>query len=65
MSGFDARLVTRITTETRRRLKLAAAVADTSISALLTEVLDRGLPTDAELGDQVRGAASPAPEADS
>jgi len=54
-SRYTARLATRITAETRRRLRLAAAVAGMSISATLTEVLDRALPTDAELAEVLRG----------
>jgi hypothetical protein len=51
MATFDARLATRVTRDVRRRLKLAAVVAGTSISATLTEVLDEALPTQAELAD--------------
>lgn len=51
MARFDARLATRITGDVRRRLKLAAVVAGTSISATLTEVLDEALPTQAELAE--------------
>jgi len=55
MVTFDARLATRVTGDVRRRLKIAARVRDLTISALLTEVLDQGLPTDAELADQMTG----------
>jgi hypothetical protein len=57
MVTFDARLATRVTGDVRRRLKIAARVRDLTISALLTEVLDRALPTDAELADQVKGGS--------
>jgi hypothetical protein len=62
MATFDARLATRITADVRRRLKLAAAVAGTSISATLTEVLDEALPTQAELADRLQRAGSGADE---
>lgn len=49
MTEYEARLATRITADARRRLKLAAAVADQSISATLTDVLVRALPSAEEL----------------
>lgn len=49
MTEYVARIATRITADARRRLKLAAAVADQSISATLTDVLVRALPSADEL----------------
>jgi hypothetical protein len=49
MTQYEARLATRITADARKRLRLAAAVADKSISATLTDVLVRALPTADEL----------------
>jgi len=62
MATFDARLATRVTRDVQRRLKLAAVVAGTSISATLTEVLDEALPTQAELADLLQKTGAPADE---
>lgn len=45
MTQYSARLATRITADARKRLKVAAARRDQSISATLTDVLTSALPS--------------------
>jgi uncharacterized protein (DUF1778 family) len=65
MAKYDARLATRVTADVDQRLRFAAVAAGRkSLSAFLTEVLDRALPSAAELAAQLRGpVADDAPEA--
>ena len=53
MTEFSARLATRITADARKRLKVVAAIRDQSISATLTDVLTRALPSTDETADAV------------
>jgi hypothetical protein len=55
---YTARLGTRTTAELRRRLRVAAARDGVPIQAFLTAVLDRALPTDAELGIPAGGSGA-------
>jgi hypothetical protein len=61
-TDYTVRLATRIRATTNRRLRLAAAVEGQHIGELLDGVLDRHLPSDAELAAQIsgRGAAADA-----
>jgi uncharacterized protein (DUF1778 family) len=61
MAKYDARLATRVTADVDQRLRYAAVAAGCkSLSAFLTGVLDRALPSSAELAAQLRGQADDA-----
>jgi hypothetical protein len=63
VAGSDARLATVIGPEQGRRLRLTAAVQHKPIGTLLTELLDRNLPSITELADAIRtGSPGPAEE---
>jgi len=54
MAGYQTRLATRISAEVDERLRLLAHVRRAPLSRLITELLDRVLPTADELADQIR-----------
>lgn len=56
MAGSGSRLATVIGPEQDRRLRLTACVQNKPIGALLTELLDRNLPSITELADAIRSA---------
>jgi hypothetical protein len=58
MTDSDSRLATVIGREQGRRLRLAARVQGKRIGDLVTELLDKGLPTADELADQIRNGDS-------
>jgi hypothetical protein len=46
---YDTRIATRITSDADRRLRLAAVAARSSLSAVLTDAIERALPPADEL----------------
>jgi plasmid stability protein len=64
MSEYSARLATRITPDARKRLRVAAAKRDQSISATLTDVLTSTLPS-ADGADDLRAVPEGASDDDS
>jgi hypothetical protein len=55
MAGLSARLGTRISPDTDRRLRLLVLVRREPLGQVLTDVLDSALPPAAELADQLKG----------
>jgi hypothetical protein len=58
MATYDHRLATRVTAPVGLRLRQTALMRAMSLSCLLTEVLDKGLPTVTELTEQIRAQIS-------
>jgi hypothetical protein len=54
MAAYDARLATRTTADVSRRLRLLALLRGLPLSHLLTELLDKSLPTAETLAGQLR-----------
>jgi hypothetical protein len=54
----DTRLATRIPRELDRRLRLLTVLCGRPLQSVLVDVLHRALPTEAELADQVKAAAT-------
>jgi hypothetical protein len=62
MAKYDRRLATRVTADVDQRLRHAwVASGSKSLSAYLTDVLDRTLPTNGELASQLHGAGGQRP----
>lgn len=58
MTGYDARLGTRITSPVARRLRLLVLVRRQPLNRVLTELLDQTLPSLTELTEQLKGQGS-------
>ena len=54
MARYDRLIATRITRDADNRLRLAALVTRRHLSAVLTDALDKALPTADELTGQLR-----------
>lgn len=58
MNGYSARLGTRITGPVARRLRLLVVLRRQPLNRVLTELLDKNLPSLAELTEQLKRQAS-------
>lgn len=58
MTGYKARLGTRITAPVARRLRLLVLVRRQPLNRVLTELLDEALPSLTELTEQLKGQGS-------
>ena len=54
MARYDRRIATRITSGADNRLRLAALVTRRHLSELLTDALEKALPSADELAEQLR-----------
>jgi len=54
MDGYGVRLGTRITGPVARRLRLLVVLRQQSLTQVLTELLDKSLPSLAELTEQLK-----------
>jgi hypothetical protein len=54
MDGYSARLGTKITGPVARRLRLLVVLRRQPLNRVLTELLDKNLPSLAELTDQLK-----------
>ena len=57
MAPYDQRIATRITRSANAQLRLAARVRRQPLSALLTDLISKGLPTADELATLLRDDA--------
>ena len=58
MTGYEARLGTRVTAPVARRLRLLVLVRRQPLNRVLTELLDESLPSLTELTEQLKGQGS-------
>jgi len=58
MTDYEARLTTRITDDTSRRLRLLAAARGERLNRVLVDVLDKALPSREALAAEVKDGSA-------